>query len=125
MTRAERLLYHQVHPLKLLTDVTSSFSSSWLLWQQRWAMAASVAFLPSIVVSALLLWRADLEPWAHTPIGRYVARFMTRKVEALRFCGQLLMWAGAALHVVWWLPLGMMIVVFAWLKGFWIPTDGD
>jgi hypothetical protein len=124
MTRSERLLYHQVHPLKLLTDITTSFASSWLLWREAWGMAALVAFLPSIVVSALLIWGADLEPWARTPIGRYVARFMTRRVEALRFAGQLVMWAGAALHIVWLLPLGLAIVVFGWLKGFWTPAAG-
>jgi len=118
MTRAERLLYQQVHPLKLLTDFATSFCSSWLLWNRQWAAAALVGLVPSVVVTGLLLWRADLAPFVRTPIGRYVARFMTRRVEALRFAGQLLMWAGAGLHIVWWLPLGFMIVVFGWLSGF-------
>ena len=122
MTRAQRLLYHQIHPLKLLTDVASSFASTWLLWEKQWILAAVVGLGPSLVVTALLLWLADLEPLARTPMGAYVARFMTRKVEALRFSGQIVMWAGAAAHVVWLLPLGFMIVVFGWLRGLWIPA---
>jgi hypothetical protein len=122
MTPAERRLYHQVHPLKLFTDVATSFASSWLLWHRAWIAGAIVGLVPSVVVSAVMLWRVDLEPWARTPVGRYVARFMTRRVEALRGAGQLLMWAGAALHIVWWLPLGMMVVLFGWLKGFWTPV---
>ena len=122
MTRAERLLYHQIHPLKLLTDVTTSFASSWLLWQAAWARAALVAFVPSVVVTLLLVWRAELEPLQQSLLGRYVGRCMTRRVEALRFGGQLVMWAGAATHVPWLLPLGFLIVVYGWLRGLWAPS---
>jgi hypothetical protein len=121
MTREEKLLYHQIHPLKLVTDVGTSFASTWLLWQARWAAAVLVAFVPSIAVSALLIWRADVERFRHTPLGRYVARFMTRKVEGIRLGGQAVMWAGAATHVVWIIPFGFMIIVFAWMGGLWIP----
>ena len=121
MTWTEKLLYHQIHPAKLLTDVATSFASSWLLWTAHWVTAAVVAFVPSIVVSALLLWRVDLEPLRRTPFGRYVATFMTRKVEAIRLGGQAVMWIGAGTHIPWLLPLGFMIVVFGWLGGLWIP----
>jgi hypothetical protein len=122
MTHVEKFLYHQIHPLKLLTDVATSFASSWLLWEAQWARAAVVAFVPSILISALLLWRADLERYKHTLLGRYLATFMTRKVEGIRLGGQVVMWAGAATHVPWLMPLGFMIIVFAWLKGFWAPV---
>ncbi|XYH99404.1 hypothetical protein ACMHYB_06425 [Sorangium sp. So ce1128] len=29
MTRGEKFLYHQIHPLKLATDFASSAASSW------------------------------------------------------------------------------------------------
>jgi hypothetical protein len=119
MTRAERFLYHQIHPLKLLTDFATSFASSWLLWESRWTWAAVVAFVPSVAVTVLLVWRADLDHYKHTPLGRYVAAFMTRKVEGIRLGGQAVMWTGAATHVPWLIPLGFMIIVFAWLTGLW------
>jgi len=109
MTRAERLLYHQIHPLKLLTDVTTSFASTWLLWQARWVPALVVAFAPSVLVTVLLLRRADLDRLRDSRLGRYVSTFMTRRVEALRFGGQLVMWAGAAAHVPWLVPLGFTV----------------
>jgi hypothetical protein len=125
VTRAERLLYHQIHPAKLVTDVATSFASCWLLWQAEWATAAVVAFAPSIVASALLLWRADIERLRDTPLGRYVATFMTRRVEAVRLGGQALMWIGAGTHVPWLIPFGFMVIVFAWLGGLWIPGPGS
>jgi hypothetical protein len=116
-----RFLYHQIHPAKLATDVATSFASCWLLWQAQWVIAAMVAFVPSLLVSALLLWRADIGRLQHTPFGRYIAAFMTRKVEAIRMAGQVVMWLGAATHIPWLLPFGFMVIVFAWLGGFWLP----
>jgi hypothetical protein len=121
MTRAEKLLYHQLHPLKLLTDFATSFLSASLLWQRAWWLAAAVAFAPSIIVTSLLLWRAELEPLRDSPLGRYVAVFMTRTEVAIRSAGQVVMWLGAATHEVWLLPLGFLIVAFGWLRGFWLP----
>jgi len=122
VTRAERYLYHQVHPLKLLVDFATSFASTWLLWEARWALAAVVALPPSVVASALV-WRTDLTRFERAPIGRYVARHMTRGVEALRFAGQFVMWIGAAAHVLWVIPLGFLVIVFGWLSGFWTPSS--
>jgi hypothetical protein len=45
------------------------------------------------------LWRADLAHYKNTRIGRYIAGFMTRKVEMLRFAGQIVMWGGAFTHI--------------------------
>jgi hypothetical protein len=121
VTRAERFLVHQIHPLKLLTDVSTSFASSWLLWEARWAEAAAVALAPSVLVSALLLWGADLERYARTPAGRYVVATMTRGGEAIRLVGQAAMWIGAATHLPWLLPLGALIVVYGWAQRLWAP----
>lgn len=125
MTRAEKYLYHQIHPLKLLTDVGTSFASTWLLWEQRWALAGVIALAPSIAASALLISRADLDRYRRSPLGRYVANHMTRKVEAVRLLGQLLMWLGAASHVPWVIPFGFVVVVFAWLNGLVHPAPCD
>jgi hypothetical protein len=122
MTRAERLLYHQVHPLKLLVDITTSFASSWLLWEHRWFLAAPVALLPSMAVSAVLVTHADLDRFAEAPIGRWVARHMTPAATAVRIAGQLVMWVGAAAHAAWLLPTGFAIVVFGWVRGAWSPA---
>jgi hypothetical protein len=43
------------------------------------------------VISAVLMAWADLAWLRETPLGRYAARAMSRKIEALRFAGQLIM----------------------------------
>jgi len=125
MTQVEKLLYHQIHPLKLLVDVGTSFASTWLLWEARWGLAASVGFLPSVITSVLLVALVDLERYKCTPLGHYVTRYMTASVTALRIAGQLLMWLGAALHIPWLPPFGFIIVIFAWLSGLLDPAPGD
>jgi hypothetical protein len=125
MTRSELLLYHQIHPFKLLVDFGTSFASTWLLWEARWALAAVVAFVPSIVATSLVIGLADLERYKNTPLGHYLPKYMTPKMTALRSLGQLVMWAGAAVHIPWLLPLGFVVIVFAWLNGLLSPTSSD
>ena len=121
MTRSEKYLYHQIHPLKLLTDFGSSFASTWLLWEAQWSLAAIVAFVPSIIISAILIGVVDLERYRHTPLGHYITSHMTPAVTSVRGLGQLLMWAGALLHIPWLLPFGFIVIVFAWLNGLVRP----
>jgi len=49
MTLAERVLCHQIHPLKLFTDVSTAFVAAWLLWAQKFGEAMLVGFVPSIL----------------------------------------------------------------------------
>jgi hypothetical protein len=38
-----------------------------------WWQAAVIAFAPSILVTLVIVWAVDLEPYRDTPIGRYMA----------------------------------------------------
>lgn len=115
MDRAERLLYHQIHPLKLLTDVTTAIVAADLLWVHQLALALIVGFVPSIVVSAALLRWADLEPYRRSAFGRYVRRFMTRRVELARFAGLIPLWGGA------WARRSIIVGVgVAWILACWL-----
>lgn len=121
MTRQEKLLYQQIHPLKLLTDFGSSFASSWLLWEARWWEAAIVGLVPSIAVTAWIARFVELERYRRSWFGAYVAGHMPSKIVAQRIAGQLLVWAAAATHVVWVIPFGYFVIVLAWLNGLWDP----
>lgn len=122
MNRAERYLYHQIHPVKLLIDFGTSFASTWLLWEQRWWVAIAVAFGPSIAASVILIRFVELERYKHTLLGHYLASSMTHAVEAARLLGQLLMWGGAVAHIPWLIPFGFVVIVFAWLSGLLRPA---
>jgi len=115
MNRAERVLYHQIHPVKLATDVTTAIVAAWLLWQHRFWIALIVGFIPSILVTAALLRWADLEPYRQSRFGLYVARFMTRRVEAARFAGLIPLWGGA-----WTREPVAIAAGAAWIVGCWL-----
>ena len=122
MTPREKSLYQQVHPVKLLVDVGSSLASTWLLWEARWISAAVVGFVPSVIVTLWLVAFADLERLRGSRLGAYVAQHMPGRIVALRGVGQLVVWAGAALHVAWLIPFGYFGIVLAWINGLWDPA---
>jgi hypothetical protein len=115
MNRAERVLYHQIHPAKLATDILTAIAAAWLFWQHRPWIALTVGFVPSILMTAALLRWANLEPYRRSRFGQYVAAFMTRRVEAARLAGLVPLWGGA------WLREPIAIVTgAAWIVGCWL-----
>ena len=117
MQRRDRLLYHQIHPAKLVTDVASAAAAATLFWRHRPAFALIVGFVPSIVTSIVLLRGADLEPYRRSAFGRYVRRFMTRRVELARLAGLLPLWGGAWLRRPSLIGLGVVWILGCWLIG--------
>ena len=121
MTREEKILYHQIHPLKLLTDATSGFVALPLLWRHRLREALLVTSVPPILASILIMRYADLEPYKRSPLGRYVARYMTREMEALRLAGYLIMATGAWYRRPSFLSFGLLAIMFGWASGKLFP----
>ena len=111
----DRVLYHQIHPAKLLTDGVTAVAATVLLWSHRIAWALGVGLLPSILITLVLLRWVDLEPYRRSTVGRYVGRFMTRRIEAARLIGLAIVWSGA------WLRRPSVIVVgAAWIAACWL-----
>lgn len=121
MDRREKILYHQIHPLKLFTDVSVGFLALRLLWQRKPGWALAVAFGPPLAVSAWLIGRADLEAYKHSRLGKYLAEYMTISMQALRFLGFGVMAGGAWFHIRGLLPLGFALVLLGWLRGLLFP----
>jgi hypothetical protein len=122
MTLQEKILYHQIHPLKLGTDVSTSVLASLLLWQHRLAPAMLIAFLPALAMTALFIRFADLERQKASGFGRYLRLNMSRAVEAQRFAGQALAWLGVWHHQPTVIALGAAVIVLAWLSGLGRPA---
>jgi len=118
MNRRERLLFHQIHPVKLGTDVATAAVSAILLWHHRLAAALAIGFIPSIVVSVVLVRSVDLERYRRSAFGQYVARFMTRRVEVARLAGLIPLWGGAWLRSSTFVVLGAVWIVGCWFLGF-------
>ena len=117
MDQRERLLYHQIHPLKLSTDIATALGAVILLWTHRLVPALIVGFVPSIAVSIGLIRWADLEPYRRSAFGRYISRFMTRRLELARFAGLIPLWGGAWLRSLPTVAFGAVWIFGCWLWG--------
>ena len=91
MNAKEKYLYHQIHPLKLLTDITAGLVSLYPLWQHRLVSALLIMWAPPILASILITRFSNLEPYKRSALGRYVEKHMTRTVEVIRFGGMVVM----------------------------------
>ena len=121
MSMQEKALYHQVHPLKLFTDWSTGILALYPFWQNDLLVALLIAFLPSILISLLLVAFADLEKYRQSSFGKYIHQYMTRPVELLRLAGYAVMAAGAWIHLAWLIPAGLLVILLAWLNGLIFP----
>jgi hypothetical protein len=118
MTVAERARYHQLHPAKLVVDWSTAIAAGALLWRQQWLAALVVGFVPSIIITLLFMsGRLDsaLERIRSQTAARALASHLTPDVNVLRFGGLALSWAGCVLHQPWLVPVGIMVILGAWL----------
>jgi len=122
MNLEEKYLYHQIHPLKLFTDWVTGIIALYPLWQHKLGIALVIALIPPPIVSFVLVRFANLEKYKESTFGKYIHSYMTRQIEALRFAGYILMVVGAWTHIVWLIPLGLVIILFGWLKGRIFPS---
>lgn len=117
----EKVLYHQIHPAKLLTDWGTLPIALYLLWHHRWRLAFIVAFVPSMIVSYALIQYVDLESYKQSRFGVYIARSMSRAMEGVRFLGAGVMMLGAWKRRRWMFPVGLLIILAGWLRGLVLP----
>src|SRR6266851_9315493 len=120
MTSQEKYLYHQIHPLKLLTDWSTGIISLYFFWHHHFFAAVAIALIPPIVASSLLIKFANLEGQRASRFGHYVQRYMSRAMETLRLLGFVVMAAGAWSHAPWIIGVGLCIILFAWLNGIFL-----
>lgn len=114
----EKQLYHQIHPLKLATDISSAVLSLYCVWRHLIVLAVSIGFLPPLVASfALLRSSYDWRRLQASAFGQYVRRYMTPWVELLRLVTLVPMAYGAWMHEPLWIVVGVVILVVAWANG--------
>ncbi len=117
MTLKEKILYHQIHPLKLSVDFSTSFATTYLAWQHDIPWFLALFLLPSVIITLLLIKFADLQQLKNSSLGKYIAKYMTRKIEGIRLVGQITMWVAAWFHAPFFIVAGFLIIVGGWLNG--------
>jgi len=117
LSSREKELYQQIHPAKLATDIASFVLSAYVIWIHQLILGVLVGFIPAIIASVIVIRYANFERYAASRLGRYVAKYMTRTMEAVRFVGLFVSWGGAWYHIWWIIGVGILIVILAWLRG--------
>ena len=117
MNLEEKVLYHQIHPLKLFTDWSTGIIALYPFWRHNLAFALIIALVPAPIISFILVRFADLEKYKESSFGKYIRKYMTRQAEAIRFAGYAVMAIGAWYHSIWLVLLGLIIILFGWLRG--------
>jgi cobalamin synthase len=114
---ADRILLHQIHPLKLATDWITGIAGLYLLWLHQLWPALIVIVVPAVLASVLLIRFADLDKYETSAFGRYVARYMTPRMQAARLGGFAAAAFGAWHHSLLAVALGFVVVLVAWFRG--------
>lgn len=117
MTFRERERYHQLHPAKLLVDSSTVIAGGVLFWRRQSLAALAVGFVPAIAVTFVFLsGRLDrsLEAVRRRPLARAIAPALSADVNALRFGGLALAWAGCGFRRAWPIPAGLLVIVAGW-----------
>jgi hypothetical protein len=114
---ADKALYHQIHPAKLITDWTTAFVAAYLLWQHALVAGLLIGVIPSVIASALVIRFADLERLKASGFGRYVGRYMTPAMQVARSAGAAIFWAAAWFRSPSVMAVGLAVIVVAWARG--------
>ncbi|MBI2427536.1 MAG: hypothetical protein HYV29_01820 [Ignavibacteriales bacterium] len=120
MTLQEKNLYQQIHPARLITDWAAGIAACYLFWQNDIWLGVAISFVPSLIVSLLVIRFADLEKIRQSTFGDYFKRTYSKRVDLIRFAG-FVVTAGAS----WWqnipgVAAGIVIIIATWTYGLMI-----
>ena len=118
MTLEEKSLYHQIHPLKLATDIGCEPLSLYFFWRHDLVLGLATHFVPPIAASVVLILCGDFEAIKKSRAGAYLLRHMTRTMEAIRLVGDIVMVLGAWFHQPSLIVMGLVVIVIGWCSGW-------
>jgi hypothetical protein len=117
MDRTDRVLYHQIHPLKLSTDIVSGLLALILLAGHHLRWGIIVLIVPPVLVSGYLIRFGNLERLRVRPMGEYVRRYMTPTWMFVRLAGMAIACIGAWQRTLLVVVLGLLLIGTAWAQG--------
>lgn len=117
MTLSEKKLYHQIHPLKLFVDISTSIITLYLFWYHYFLIALTLHFLLPILGTFFVIRYTNLEKQKHSAFGKYIKKRMNGWVEGTRLLGDIITIFGAWYHLWILLAFGLTIILLAWFNG--------
>lgn len=111
MTLKEKILYHQIHPLKLSVDISVGIVTTILAWQHNAVWFWILFLLPSVIASLFIIKFANLDKLKNSAFGKYTTVYMTRTIETVRLSGQIIMWAAAWFHSPVFIEIGSFLII--------------
>jgi len=117
MTFKEKILVHQVHPIKLATDISAAVISLYFFWKHELVVGLLTHFVPPPLGSAIVIRFTDLERYENSRLGAYLFRYMTPAAQAARLVGDLVTVFAAWFHSPAGIGAGLIIILAAWSHG--------
>jgi hypothetical protein len=122
MRLADKVLVHQVHPLKIGADVMAAVVSNILLWKARPKTALAVRIVLPVAGSLVGFGIADLDALVSTGQGAYALQHMPNSAQAVRLAGDAVMGWGAHRRNAALLLAGAAVIVAGWSHAAWPRT---
>ncbi|MFA6440653.1 MAG: hypothetical protein WCX28_15215 [Bacteriovoracaceae bacterium] len=117
MNLIEKNLYQQIHPVRLAVDWLSGFTACYLFWQKEIAGGLIIAFIPSLIVSLVVMRFIDLEKVKGSTFGRYYKRTYKQSLDILRLGGFVVMAVGSWNHSLLTAAVGLVFIIGTWTYG--------
>lgn len=121
VSRSDRVLLHQVHPVKLAADISASLMSNVLLWNHVAVAGIAIRLALPLAGSAITLRYGHLERLRSTLAGRYVVEHMAPSAMAVRLAGDVLMALGCWFRRPTVIVIGASVIAAGWSHGLVRP----
>ncbi len=112
-----KVLYHQIHPAKVLTDCATAALSCVLFWNHHLVEGLLIGPVPPVLATWALLSWADLERYRTSELGVYIGGYRTRMMEGLRLVGIGVVWVASWYRLPGMMAVGVLIIGGAWSRG--------
>ena len=122
MTLKEKILFHQVHPVKLAADIGAAVVSLYFFWQHDLVVGLLIHLIPPPIGSFAVIRFANLDGYKNSQLGAYLLRYMTPTAQATRLLGDIVMVVAAWFHSPIGIAVGIAIVLVAWSYGLVLPS---
>lgn len=107
----------------MTTDVVTAFAAVYFLVGHFLILSLCIAFIPSTIVSMIIMAKSDLEKYKNSAFGVYIRKYMASKSsDWIRFGGFVVMMVGGWNNLLWLITLGFAVILFVWLKGLIFPV---